>query len=158
MKILYANPIFLNYRLPYYKKLNELFKGDFYIMYSVNRYKNRYDKLLEEIISVMGNNAIPYTKELLYNTYERSFKKYNIEKGKKVPFTRGLLREIRKIKPDVLITEGFYQWTPLLILYSFIYRKPLFMGYERTPHTERNCSIIKKYIERLQTYLLRAIW
>ena len=65
MKILYANPIFLNYRLPYYKKLNELFKGDFYIMYSVNRYKNRYDKLLEEIISVMGNNAIPYTKELL---------------------------------------------------------------------------------------------
>lgn len=149
---------FSELQTPLLQKLNELFKGDFYIMYSVNRYKNRYDKLLEEIISVMGNNAIPYTKELLYNTYERSFKKYNIEKGKKVPFTRGLLREIRKIKPDVLITEGFYQWTPLLILYSFIYRKPLFMGYERTPHTERNCSIIKKYIERLQTYLLRAIW
>ena len=144
MKVLYANPIFLNYRLPFYKRLNELFNGDFYIMYSVNRYKGRYDKLLEEIITVMGYNAIPYTKELLYNTYERSFKKYNIEKGKKIPFTRGLIREIRKIKPDVLITEGFYQWTPLLVLYSIIYRKPLFMGYERTPHTERNCSIIKK--------------
>lgn len=144
MKVLYANPIFLNYRLPYYKRLNELFNGEFYIMYSVNRYKNRYDKLLEEIINVMGNNAVPFTKELLYNTYERSFKKYNIEKGKKIPITRGLLKEIRKIKPDVLITEGFYQWTPLLILYSIIYRKPLFMGYERTPHTERNCSMIKK--------------
>lgn len=144
MKVLYANPIFLNYRLPYYKRLNELFNGEFYIMYSVNRYKNRYDKLLEEIINVMGNNAVPFTKELLYNTYERSFKKYNIEKGKKIPITRGLLKEIRKIKPDVLTTEGFYQWTPLLILYSIIYRKPLFMGYERTPHTERNCSMIKK--------------
>lgn len=74
MKVLYANPIFLNYRLPYYKRLNELFNGKFYIMYSVNRYKNRYDKLLEEIINVMGNNAVPFTKELLYNTYERSFK------------------------------------------------------------------------------------
>lgn len=144
MKVLYANPIFLNYRLPYYKKLNELFNGEFYIMYSVNRYKNRYDKLLEEIKKVMGKNALPYTNELLYNTYEHSFKKYNIEKGKKIPFTRGLIKEIRRIKPDVLITEGFYQWTPLLILYSIIHRKPLFMGYERTLHTERNCSILKK--------------
>lgn len=144
MKVLYANPIFLNYRLPYYKRLNELFNGEFYIMYSVNRYKNRYDKLLDEILNVMGNNAIPFKKELLYNTYEHSFKKYNIEKGKKIPFTRGLLKEIRKIRPDVLITEGFYQWTPLLILYSILYRKPLFMGYERTLYTERNCSFIKK--------------
>lgn len=144
MKVLYANPIFLNYRLPYYKRLNELFNGEFYVMYSVNRYKNRYDKLLEAIIDVMGPNAIPYERELLYNTYERSFKKYNMEKGKRIPFTRGLLKEIRRIKPDVLITEGFYQWTPLLVLYSIVFRKPLFMGYERTPYTERNCGIIKK--------------
>lgn len=156
MKVLYANPIFLNYRLPFYKRLNELFNGDFYIMYSVNRYKGRYDKLLEEIITVMGYNAIPYTKELLYNTYERSFKKYNIEKGKKIPFTRGLIREIRKIKPDVLITEGFYQWTPLLVLYSIIYRIPLFMGYERTPHTERNCSLIKKIHRKITNLFIKG--
>lgn len=144
MKVLYANPIFQNYRLPYYKRLNELFEGEFYVLYSVNRYKNRYDKLLEYIPNVMGNNAIPYEKELLYNTYEKSFKKYNKEKGKRIPFTRGLLKEIRRVKPDVLITEGFYQWTPLLVLYSIVFRKPLFMGYERTPYTERNCSFIKK--------------
>lgn len=156
MKVLYANPIFLNYRLPYYKRLNELFNGDFYILYSVNRYKNRYDKLLEEIITVMGNNAIPYRKELLYNTYERSFKKYNIEKGKKIPFTRGLLKEIRKVKPDILITEGFYQWTPLLVLYSIIFRKPLFMGYERTLHTERNCSLIKKIHRKITNLFIKG--
>lgn len=156
MRVLYANPIFLNYRLPYYKKLNELFNGDFYILYSVNRYKNRYDKLLEEIITVMGNNAIPYNKELLYNTYEHSFKKYNIEKGKKIPFTRGLLKEIGKIKPDILITEGFYQWTPLLVLYSIIFRKPLFMGYERTLHTERNCSLIKKIHRKITNLFIKG--
>ena len=144
MKVLYANPIFLDYRLPFYEKLNELFKGEFYIMYSTNRYLNRYEHLLEEIPKVMGENAIPFNNELLFNTYERSFKKYNIEKGKRIPFTHGLIRKIKRINPDILITEGFYQWTPLIILYSIFFRKHVFMGYERTPHTERNTGFLKK--------------
>ena len=32
MKVLYCNPIFLDYRLPFYKRLNELFDGNFYVM------------------------------------------------------------------------------------------------------------------------------
>ena len=139
MKVLYANPIFFNYRLPFYKRLNELFGGTFYILYSVTRYKGRYDQLLEEIVNVMGSNALPFEGERLFNTYEKSFK-YNTEKGKKIPLTRGLMRTIHKIKPDVLITEGFYQWTPLVALYAIIHHIPLFMGYERTCHTERNAS------------------
>ena len=143
MRVLYANPIFFNYRLPFYKRLNELFGGTFYILYSVTRYKGRYDKLLEEIVKVMGSNALPFKGERLFNTYEKSFK-YNTEKGKKIPLTWGLMRTIHKIKPDVLITEGFYQWTPLVALYAAIHHIPLFMGYERTCHTERNAGWIKK--------------
>ena len=29
MKVLYCNPVFLDYRLPFYKQLVSLFKGDF---------------------------------------------------------------------------------------------------------------------------------
>ena len=144
MKVLYANPIFLDYRLPFYKRLNELFDGQFYILYSPARYKSRYDKLLDKIPEVMGKNAIPFNGELLYNTYEKSFKRYNIEKGKRIPITHGLIRTIWKVNPDVLITEGFYQWTPLVILYSILRHKPVFIGYERTCYTERNTGIIKK--------------
>ena len=60
MKVLYANPIFLDYRLPFYKRLNELFDGQFYILYSPARYKSRYDKLLDKIPEAMA-----YKKYLL---------------------------------------------------------------------------------------------
>lgn len=149
MKVLYANPIFLDYRLPFYKRLNELFGGGFYIMYSANRYKGRYDSLLAKIPRVMGENAIAFEGEALFNTYERSFKRYNTEKGKKIPFTHGFLRAVWRLNPDVLITEGFFQWTPLVILYSVLRRKPVFMGYERTCHTERNAGPIKKLHRKL---------
>lgn len=148
MKVLYCNPLFLDYRLPFYKKMNELFNGDFHVMYSVCRYKGRYDHLLKQISVVMGSNAHPFNGEKLFNTHEMSFK-YNIEKGKKIPLTWGLLTAIRKVTPDVLITEGFFQWTPLVVLYSILFRKPIFIGYERTPWTERNNGKIKTWHRKL---------
>lgn len=156
MKVLYANPLFYDYRLPFYKRLNELFEGEFYIMYSETRYKNRYDRLYARISEVMGRNAIPFKGEKLYNTYEHSFKKYNPEKGKKIPFTHGFLRTIWKVNPDVLITEGFFQWTPLVIIYSIIRHKPVFMGYERTCHTERHTGIIKKLHRKLTDVFIKG--
>ena len=149
MKVLYANPIFLDYRLPFYKELNRLFEGNFYIMYSENRYVGRYDSLLKRIKEEMKNNAIPFKGELLFDTATMSFKRVEIDYGQKIPFLHGFLKKIRKYKPDVLITEGFFQWTPMVILYSLIYRVPVFMGYERTLHTERNCNLLKKIHRKL---------
>ena len=143
MKVLYCNPIFLDYRLPFYKRLNELFDGNFYVMYSTVRYKLRHNEhLLKQIPEVLGRNALPFENEKLFNTYEMSFKKYNGRQGKRIPITKGLIRSIKKIKPDVLISEGFFQWTPLVLLYSILTLTPLFIGYERTPHTERNAKRI----------------
>ena len=71
MKILYANPLFLYYRIPYYKRLNELFGGEFYVLYSVNRYKQRKEwvGVLDKIPEALGDNAIPYDREKVYDTY-----------------------------------------------------------------------------------------
>lgn len=96
----------------------------------------------------MGKNAHPFNGEKLFNTHEMSFK-YNIEKGKKIPLTWGLLSTIRNIKPDVLITEGFFQWTPLVLFYSILFRKPVFIGYERTLWTERNNGKLKTWHRKL---------
>lgn len=85
MKVLYCNPIFLDYRLPFYKRLNELFDGNFYVMYSTTRYKMRHNEhLLKQIPEVLGRNALPFENEKLFNTYEMSFKRYNGEKGKRI--------------------------------------------------------------------------
>lgn len=143
MKVLYINPVFLSYRIPFYKKLKELFNNDFYVLYSTKRYiKKGVEDLLPQIKMALGSNAIEFKTELIYDVNKKSFNKYGKEKGRKIPFTLGLIRNILKIHPDVLISEGFYQWTPFAVIYSFIMRAKLFIGYERTLHTERNTGIL----------------
>lgn len=150
MKVLYCNPIFFEYRLPFYEELVRLFNSQFYIMYSVNRYdicgKSKFCKQIKE---KLGDNAIPFHKDYIFDTYSMSFKMKDIEKGKRIPFTFGLLRTIRKVKPDILITEGYFQWTPLILLYGLIFSIPVYMGYERTLHTERNTSKLKTWQRKL---------
>lgn len=139
MKVLYCNPIALDYRIPFYKRLNELLEGSFFFLYSETRYKlTGREDLMKKLVEVLDENAIPYKGERIFNTYTKSFTRYSSERGQRIPFTFGLFGKIRKERPDVLITEGFFQWTPLIILYSIIFHTPVFIGYERTPWTERN--------------------
>lgn len=150
MKVLYANPVFLDYRLPFYMELNRLFGGEFHVIYSKQRYQilSRED-LYIRIKQELGNNAHPLETDYLFDTHSMSFKMKDIEKGRHIPFTFGLLRKIRKIKPNVIITEGFFQWTPLILLYSIIYKTPVYIGYERTLHTERNVGRLKTWHRKI---------
>lgn len=153
MKILYCNPSFWDYRLPFYQRLNELFKGEFFVMFSSRRYYGR-EKLLDKIKRVLGKNAIPYENELIFDVQTRSFNNYS--EGRIIPFPFGLLRRIRKVRPDVLITEGFFQWTPLVVLYGFLFRVPVFMGYERTLHTERNSGKLRKWHRQFTDWFIKG--
>lgn len=153
MKILYCNPSFWDYRLPFYQRLNELFKGEFYVMFSSRRYYGR-EKLLDKIKRILGKNAIPYENELIFDVQTRSFNNYS--EGRIIPFPFGLLRRIRKVRPDVLITEGFFQWTPLVVLYGLLFRVPVFMGYERTLHTERNSGKLRKWHRQFTDWFIRG--
>ncbi len=147
MKVLYCNPVFFEYRLPFYKELVRLFEGNFYVMYSPVRYKMcRKERLCEQIKSELGDNAIPLDTDHLFDTNSMKWDVMpDIEKGKRIPFTRGLLRAIRKVKPDVLITEGYFQWTPLVLFYGLIHHVPVYMGYERTCWTERYAGRLKTW-------------
>lgn len=162
MKVLYANPIFLDYRIPFFQQLNKLFNGNFYILYSTNRYIGRFDDLLARIPKELGKSAIPYTKEktFYFDSFSFKYKAVAREKPKRflpyaIPFPFGLYKMIKGQRPDVLITEGFYQWTPLLCVYAKIHHIPIFLSYERTMYTERNVSKIKtiqrKMVDKLIT-------
>lgn len=145
MKVLYCNPIFFEYRLPFYKELVRLFKGDFYVMYSPVRYKmcNKI-ALCDKIQNDLGKNAIPLVTDHLFDTNSMKWDVMpDIEKGKRIPFTYGLMKAISKINPDVLITEGYFQWTPLVLMYSYFHNIPIYMYYERTCWTERNAGFLK---------------
>lgn len=147
MKVLYCNPSFWDYRLSFYKRLNELFEGNFHVAYSTKRYIGR-QPLLERIKKELGENALPYDNELMFDVKSRSFN-YFTEGGKQLPLPFKLLRIIRRVKPDVLITEGFFQWTPFVIIYSILFHVPVFMGYERTLWTERSAGKLKTWYRKL---------
>ena len=56
MKVLYCNPSFWEYRLPFYVELNRLFKGDFHVVYSAKRFGHGHIKLLNRIKEELGKN------------------------------------------------------------------------------------------------------
>lgn len=140
MKVLYCNPIFASYRIPFYMELKRLFNNNFYVLYSEHRYENdiRFQKLKNDIPVKMGQHAIPFTNERFYYTKLICFS-----------FTRGLIRTINKIKPNILITEGFGQWTPFVIVYAILKKIPVYISYERTLHTEKNNLWIKTLHRKL---------
>ena len=154
MKVLYCNPSFWDYRVPFYHRLNELFKGEFYVIYSPKRYCGR-EKLLDKIKAILGKNALPYENEPMFDVHTLSFNHFS-EGYQQIPFPIGLLRRIYKVHPDVLITEGFFQWTPLVVLYGFIFHVPVFIGYERTLHTERNSGKIRKWHRKITNWFIRG--
>lgn len=145
MKVLYCNPVFFEYRLPFYKELKRLFMGEFYVMYSPMRMRIcGKEKFADRVKEELGDNALPLLSDHVFDTYSMGFDRMpDIERGKRIPFTFGLMRAIRKVKPDVLITEGYFQWTPLVLLYGMLHRIPVYLGYERTLHTERNTGKLK---------------
>lgn len=157
MKILYANQVFLDYRVPFYKELIRLFNSDFYVMYSPNRYHlMKRDDLAERIKHELGVNAIAFKHDYLFDTATMSFNRVEGEYGQKIPFMYGFSRAIRKVKPDVLITEAFFQWTPWGILYSMLFRIPLYIGYERTCHTERNTGKLKTWHRKISDKFIKG--
>lgn len=151
MKILCCSPLFFEYRLPFYKELNRLFGGSFHVLYSPLRYRLRKKELLEEKIRrEMGKNAHAHLTEHIFDTATcRWDVSYDPAIGKRIPLVWGLQKSIARIRPDVLFTIGYFQWTPYVLLYGILHRIPVYMGYERTLHNERNCSRLKLWQRKL---------
>lgn len=132
-KVLWVNPSFLDYRIPLYDELNKLYQNNFHLIYSKQRVPQR---CIDKIESVLKENALGLLTEK------------NVSIGKKdgfansrisLPFPKGLYRLIKSVKADIVIAEGFFQFTPWALAYAIFNRKPILIAYERTAHTERNC-------------------
>lgn len=148
MKVLYANPIFLDYRIPLFKRLNELFNGNFHVLYSPKRYERRFPKVLEKMKQEIPSVLHEFKREYLFNTKTMSFTKHSYE-GHNIPFTIGFIRNLKKLSPEIVITEGFLGWTPFVLIYCLLFNRKMIIHYERTCHTERNCSIIATFQRKM---------
>ena len=138
MRVLWVNPSFLDYRVPLYEELNKLFNGSFHLIYSIQRIPERCNK---KIIRVLGKNAhgLEYEKQIVIGK-STDFSNSYIS----IPYPKGLYKQIKAVRPDFIIAEGYFQFTPWALWYSFIHRIPLMIAYERTAHTERNCPLWRR--------------
>jgi glycosyltransferase involved in cell wall biosynthesis len=132
-KILWVNPSFLDYRIPLYKALSERNHQEFYLIYSKNRVPER---CVQKIEAVLGEKAVGLEKE---RTISWGKKSDFSNVGVSIPWPKGLSRAIRHIHPDIIIAEGFFQFTPWALWYSITRHIPLIIAYEKTAHTERYC-------------------
>lgn len=133
MKILWISPWFGNYRVPVYDYLNKLSGGNFYLICSE---ENTSELVREKLKSTLKDNAVIMSGEKRMTMGDESSDFANSALViKKQP---GLYKAIKKINPDIVITEGFGGWAPAGIRYSFLHRKKLITFYERTAYVERN--------------------
>lgn len=141
-KVLWVNPSFLDYRIPLYKNINEKLKGNFRLIFSRRRVPERCVKKVEEAIA---GNALSLISEKVVSIRRNSD---FANRGLSIPLPKGLYKLIKSTVPDIVIAEGFFQFTPWAVWYSFIHRIPLLIAYERTAHTERNCPLWRRLYRR----------
>lgn len=138
-KVLWINPSFLDYRIPLYKELYLKLSREFHLLYSKSRIPTRVHN---HIVNELGTNAHYIEKEKIFKFGSKSSEFANSSIS--IPFPSGLYSEIKKIKPNAIIAEGYFQFTPWAVVYCALHRIPLYIAYERTAHTERNCPKWRK--------------
>lgn len=131
MKILWLCRWFGNYRIPVYAELNRLTGGNFYMAYSEHSVSALVHRQMKE---TLGENAIPLRSEkhFVIGNPDSNFANKHLD----IAWQPDLLSTISRINPDVIISDGFYQWTYAGILKSF--GRKLCIFYERTAYVERN--------------------
>ena len=142
MKILWVNPSFLDYRVPLYSEMNKCLNNDFFLLYSKGRIPERCHKKTTE---QLGSNALYIEKE---KRLKLGYKYTFANTGVSIPFPSGLYKKIKSVNPQLIIAEGFFQYTPWAVWYSFMHRIPLLIAYERTAHTERNCPFYRRWYRK----------
>jgi glycosyltransferase involved in cell wall biosynthesis len=133
-RVLWVNPSFLDYRVPVYRELDRLVGGNLWVVYSRDRTPERVScKISREL----GSRAIGLTGERYLRLGRQATDMANV--GVVLPWQRGLLTSVLSVKADVIVAEGFFQWTPAAMMKAAMHHTPLVISYERTAHTERNC-------------------
>lgn len=151
MKITYVARSFLDYRVPVLAELDRLSQGRLSFIYSADYVPERCQ---DKLRLVLGPKAMGLHGEKRIGPNEiTGF----ANKKLRLVYQPGVMRAIKSTTPDVLIGDGFYQWTSFGLAYSIFLRVPLVLCYERTFHTERNAQWYRTAYRRLVMKFIDAM-
>lgn len=146
MNITWVTRGFLDYRIPVYKALDELCNHKLTVIYYKDVVPERCQIKLSE---ALGDRAIPWEKELRIGNLPKIDNKVMSNTKFRIPYSPGLIKMVKCTNPDVLISDGFMQWTYAALWLRATKRIPHVMCYERTEYTERNAGKIRPMYRKI---------
>lgn len=134
IKIVYAARSFLDYRIPVFVELDKLCAGGLHVVYSGEVTPERVQR---KIGSVLGKRSLALYGEKRIGPKVVSDYANTILR---IPYQPGLYGAIKGFRPDVVVGDGFFQWSVGAYLSKLLLRTPVVLCYERTFHTERSAQ------------------
>lgn len=142
MRVAYVARSFLDYRIPVYEALYQQLAGQFRIIYSADYVPERCQQRLR---SSLGDAAVGLRGEWRIGPNETAG---FANRSLRVVYQPGLMRAIGQWQPDVLIGDGFFQWTFFALAYRLMHAARLVVCYERTAFTERSAQFARTAYRR----------
>ena len=153
MRITWVTRSFLDYRIPVYAELDNLCGHELTVIYNREVVPEGCQRKLRE---VLGERAIGMTGELRCGGRKHDNASFS-NSGIRVPFQPGLLGRLRATRPEVMLSDGFMQWTYAPLLYRMFHRVPHVMCYERTAYTERRCQWYRKLYRKMALHWIDGV-
>ncbi|NGP75945.1 glycosyltransferase family 4 protein [Balneolaceae bacterium YR4-1] len=153
MRITWVTRSFLDYRIPVYQEINRLCGDQLTVIYYDDIVPVRCQKKIKK---VLGDRAVGLGGEMRLGGQKKNNQSF-ANSGFRIPIRPGLTTKVRATKPDILLSDGFYQWTYAALINNAIWSTPHVMCYERTPHTERNASKFRIFMRKIASRFIDAI-
>jgi glycosyltransferase involved in cell wall biosynthesis len=142
MRVTWVTRSFLDYRIPVYEAMHRRLDGQFRIVYSADYVPQRCQQRLRAAI---GDAAVGLQGEWRIGPNETAG---FANKALRIVYQPGLMRAIGAGNPEVLIGDGFFQWSAFALAYRLIHPVKLVICYERTAHTERGAQALRTTYRR----------
>ena len=152
LRAVWVTRSFLDYRVPVYRALSELLDGQLTLIYSRDVVPERVWRKVE---TALGGRAVGLQGE--WRIGRKVVVDRTANSAIRIPFQPGLNREIRRWRPDVMIADGFFQWTYAVLLERARRGVPLVVCYERWSHTERRAQWYRRLYRRVALRFVDAI-
>jgi len=136
----------LDYRLPVYEALDRLCGGQLSVVYYSGVVPRHCQERLKEIL---GDRAIGLSGEVRLSGKKQQPLSQIRGNGLRIPLQPGLVKVLRSTQPDLILADGFFQWTYGALWMRLFHGIPLVMCYEGTRHTERNAGFLRTGYRRL---------
>lgn len=143
LSVVWVNPCFLHYRVPVYAALDRMLGNGLRVICSATRI---LPSVMDIATDALGDRAVALPGEWQVSLGRKANSFAN--RSLRLAFQPGLISAIREARPDVIIAEGFFQWTPAALWYKRRYGTPIVVSYERTAHTERRAGRIRTIYRR----------